>query len=126
MKTIKLICTVLMSLSIGITCSARDSEAKINIQNVGHHGDHNEYYDPADMPEVYYNSDLQEIIIYADGYASFYDVDIISQSTMQLVLYTTISGYGDDIDISALSDDNYTIVITSSNNNQYVGQFTNY
>ncbi len=78
------------------------------------------------MPEAYYNSDLQEIIIVADGFSSYYDVDIVSQSTMQLVLYTTISGFGDSIDISSLPDDNYTIVITSEFNNVYQGQFTNY
>ena len=78
------------------------------------------------MPEVYFDSDTQEIIIIADGFASYYDVDIISQSTLQLVLYTTISGYGDSIDVSLLPDDNYKIVITSSYNNVYEGQFTNY
>ena len=78
------------------------------------------------MPEAYYNTDTEEIIIVADGFSSYYDVDIISQSTLQLVLYTTISGYGDSIDVSLLPDDNYKIVITSSNNNVYEGQFTNY
>lgn len=80
----------------------------------------------ADMPEVYFDSDNEEIIIIADGFASYYDVDIISQSTLQLVLYTTISGYGDDIDVSLLPDDDYKIVITSSYNNVYEGLFTNY
>lgn len=81
---------------------------------------------PADMPEAYYDNDNEEIIIVADGFSSYYDVDIVSQSTMQLVLYTAISGYGDNIDVSSLPDDNYTIVITSSNNNVYEGHFTNY
>lgn len=81
---------------------------------------------PADMPEVYYDTDNEEIIIVADGFSSYYDVDIVSQSTMQLVLYTTISGYGDSIDVSLLPDDDYKIVITSSYNNVYEGQFTNY
>lgn len=99
--------------------------ATINLQHQTP-SNHNEYYPPADMPEAYYNSDLQEIIIVADGFSSYYDVDIVSQSTMQLVLYTTISGFGDSIDISSLPDDNYTIVITSEFNNVYQGQFTNY
>ena len=80
----------------------------------------------ADMPEVYYDNDNEEIIIVADGFSSYYDVDIVSQSTMQLVLYTTISGYGDNIDVSSLPDDDYTIIITSSYNNEYEGYFTNY
>ncbi len=78
------------------------------------------------MPEAYYDASQQEIIIVADGFADYYDVDIVSQSTMQLVLYTTISGNGDSIDVSLLPDDDYTIIITSSNNNVYEGQFTNY
>lgn len=99
--------------------------AQINLQKKKT-GTHLEQPTPADMPEVYYDTDNEEIIIIADGFASYYDVDIISQSTLQLVLYTTISGYGDSIDVSLLPDDNYKIVITSSNNNVYEGQFTNY
>ncbi len=125
-KFLRFMLLSLLMFSFGITSEARDAEAKLNLQHVGHGGDHGEYYPPADMPEAYYNSDLQEIIIVADGYASYYEVDVISQSTMYLVLYTTISGYGDAIDVSSLPDDDYTIIITSSNNNQYVGQFSNY
>ena len=99
--------------------------ATINLQHQ-RPSNHNEYYPPVDMPEAYYDASNQEIVIYADGSASYYDVDIVSQSTMQLVFYTTIGGYGDSIDVSSLPDDNYTIIITSSNNNEYVGQFTNY
>ena len=78
------------------------------------------------MPEVYYDSDNLEIIIVADGFASYYDVDIISQSTQLAVISTQIDGYGDTIDVYSLPDDDYTIYITSSNNNEYEGQFTNY
>ena len=81
---------------------------------------------PADMPEVYYNTDTEEIIIVADGFSAYYDVDIISQSSMIAVISTQVDGYGDSIDISSLPDDNYTIVITSEFNNVYQGQFTNY
>ena len=45
---------------------------------------------------------------------------------MIAVISTQVDGDGDNIDVSSLPDDNYTIVITSSNNNEYVGQFTNY
>ena len=81
---------------------------------------------PADMPEVYYDDVTEEIIIMADGFASYYDVDIVSQSTLLAVISTQVGGYGDTIDISSLPDDNYTIVITSSNDNVYQGQFTNH
>ncbi|MBQ3730806.1 MAG: hypothetical protein IJS04_02790 [Muribaculaceae bacterium] len=78
------------------------------------------------MPEVYFDSDDQEIILVADGYADYYDVDIISLSTMIAVISTQVDGYGDSIDVSSLPDDNYKIVIVSSCNNMYQGYFTNY
>ena len=118
------ICLIL--LLFGLSFFVVADEAQINLTYKHKQGNHNEYYPPTDMPEVYFDSYTEEIIIVADGFSSYYDVDIVSQSTMQLVLYTTISGYGDNIDVSSLPDDNYTIVITSSNNNEYVGQFTNY
>ncbi len=92
----------------------------------GNDKDHTEYFDPADKPEVYYDRDNQEIILVADGFASSYDVDIFSMSSMQCVLYTTISGYGDTIDVSSLPDDDYKIVISTPYHNIYEGYFTNY
>ncbi len=116
---------VLMFSCINL-CNIYADEAEINIQYVGRHGTHIEYYPPADMPEVYYDSGEQEIIIVADGFADYYDVNIVSQSTLLAVISTQIDGYGDSIDISSLPNDNYTIIITSSNNNEFEGEFTNY
>ena len=99
---------------------------QIRIRQTGQIPNHSEYYPPADMPEVYYDSDNLEIIIVADGFASYYYVDIVSQSTQLAVISTQTGGYGDTIDVSSLPDDDYTIIITSSNNNEYEGQFTNY
>ena len=127
MKTKALfIVTVLVMSAMGMTAQTRDAEQKLNMHYSGHHGDHSEFFAPADMPDVYYDSDNLEIIIVADGYADYYDVNIISQSTQLAVISTQIGGYGDTIDVYSLPDDDYTILITSSNNNQYVGQFTNY
>lgn len=98
----------------------------IQIHKKGATGTHNEYYDPADKPEVYYDADYQQIAIYADGFASYYDVDIVSMSTLQIELTTQVSGFGDTFDISSLPCDNYRIVITSSYNNVYEGLFSNY
>ena len=121
----KRVITITLLLITTIQLFARDSgQVAIILRHKG--GAHTEYYTPADMPEAYYDTNTEEIIIVADGFSSYYDVDIVSQSTMQLVLYTTISGYGDNIDVSSLPDDNYTIVITSEFNNVYQGQFTNY
>ena len=78
------------------------------------------------MPEVFYDNNVQEIILVADGFVSSYDVNIVSLSTLQLALHSTASGYGDTIDVSSLPDDNYKIVITTPYNNVYEGYFTNY
>ena len=102
------------------------SPEKILMSDPDEQPDHIEHFAPADMPDVYYDTDLQEIIICADGFSVYYDVDIISQSSMIAVISTQVDGYGDSIDISSLPDDNYTIVITSEFDNVYQGQFTNY
>ncbi len=110
---------------INVFASINDA-AQINLEHRDKHDNHFEYYPPADMPEAYYNSNMQAIIIVADGFASYYDVDIISQSTQLAVISTQIDGYGDTIDVSSLPDDDYIICITSSNNNEFVGYFSNY
>jgi len=126
MNYVRTICVILLMLSFSINCLSRDNEGKINIQNVGHHGNHSEYYQPVDMPEVYFDADNLEIVIVAEGYADYYDVEIVSQSSMLAVISTRVDGYGDTIDVSSLPDDDYTIIITSSNHNVYQGTFTNY
>lgn len=73
--------TVFMMVALCGASQTRDGEAKLNIQHVGHHGNHSEYYPPADMPEVYLDSDEMEIIIVADGFSSYYNVLIIRNST---------------------------------------------
>ena len=97
---------------------------QINIQHVPKTGSHLEQYPPADMPEVYFDSDEMEIIIVADGFANYYDVEIISQATLLTVISTQIDGYGDTIDLTALTPCYYRIVITSEYDNVYEGYFT--
>ena len=99
------------------------STDRIILNDPSHQHDHSQYYPPADMPEVFIDLDEMEVIIEADGFADYYVVNIISQVSMQSVIYTQISGYGDSIDVSSLPDAYYRIVITSSNNNVYEGYF---
>ena len=115
---------LILLLPLASQLYAKDDLTAIVLRDKG--GDHIEHFNPADMPEVYYDADNLEIIIIADGFANYYDVDIVSQSTQLAVISTQVGGYGDNIDVSSLPDDDYTIIITSSNNNEYVGQFTNY
>ncbi len=103
----------------------RDGSAeRIYLEHRHKTGNHIEYYPPADMPEVYIDTDEMEIILVADGFANYYVVDIVSQVTMLSVIYTQIGGYGDSIDISSLPDGYYHIIVTSSNNNVFDGYFT--
>jgi len=118
-----LLLSVFVISAFGASAQTRDGEEKLNIQYVGHHGTHNEYYPPADMPEVYIDLDEMEVIIEADGFADYYVVNIICQVTMQSVIYTQISGYGDSVDVSSLPDGYYRLVITSSNSNVFEGYF---
>lgn len=104
-----------------------DQEA-ISLQSLGNHGTHYglPIY-PADQPDVYYDEGESEIIIDGTtGEATYYDVDIISMSTLDTMLITQVNGTYDIIDVSPLPDDNYRIVITSSNDNIFEGYFTNY
>ena len=124
MNYLKLILVTLFVMSsFGVSSQTRDGEEKLNLQYVGHHGTHSEYYPPADMPDVYFDDDELEIIIVGDGFADYYDVEIVSLGSMLTVISTQIDGYGDSIDVSSLAIGDYRIVITSSNNNVYEGHF---
>lgn len=102
-------------------------EDSINLQYKGNHGIHSgQPLFPADQPSVYYNDVTQQIIIDGTGEATYYDVEITSMSTFDMVLSTQVNGNYDTINVSSLPDDNYEIVITSSLNNEYLGYFTNY
>lgn len=96
---------------------------RIYLQHKHKDGNHSEYYPPADMPVVYFDSTDMEIIIVADGFASYYYVEIFQTGYTVPVISTQIDGYGDTIDVSSLSDGDYTIVITSEYNNVYSGYF---
>jgi len=118
--------SILLSLVIGLSFMTMADEARISLAHQNHHGNHSEYYLPVDMPEVYFDGDNLEIVIVAEGYADYYDVEIVSQTSMLAVISTRVDGYGDTLDVSSLPDDDYTIIITSSNHNVYQGTFTNY
>lgn len=100
------------------------SDDEIVLNHTGQQHDHTEHYLPADAPEAFFDSDEMEIIIEADGFASYYIVEIISMVTYQSMVYTQIGGYGDNIDISSFPPGYYRLEITSSNNNEYEGYFT--
>ena len=119
-KTLILFLLVLFS----IFSFASTEKILMNDPNFQHNHNQTPIY-PADQPDVYYDDVEQEIIIDGPGSeASYYDVDIVSMSTLDVMLSTQVNGTYDTIDVSSLPDDNYKIVITSSNFNEYEGYFT--
>ena len=113
-------------LAFVVNASVRDSGEQINICNIGHHGNHNNLPVPADQPDVYYNSTTQQIIIDGTGYVSYYDVEICSAVTWDVVISTQVNGSYDTIDISSLATGEYCITIESPAGNTYEGFFDTY
>ncbi len=115
----------MMLLFAAIPLFADNGQQAIQLhpRNIGHSG--LPLY-PADQPSVYYDMYEDEIIVYGSGEASYYDVEIISMSTLDVMLSTCINGTFDTIDVSSLPDDCYQIVLTSSLNNIFEGYFYNY
>ena len=116
----------LSSLLFLYVYSGDENTSAINLEH-RHHGTH--FVSPPtpdDMPQVYYDSEAGVITVDGTGYASYYYVDIVSQSTLSVVLYDTVDGDYGTVDVSSLPDDNYQIIITSSHNNEYTGYFTNH
>ena len=64
------------------------------------------------------DSDINRALAYNRAHDG--EQEKLSLSTMTALISTRINAYGDTIDISMLPDDDYTIVIISSNNNVYV------
>ena len=59
---------------------------------------------PADQPDVYYDETYEQIIIDGTGEATYYDVEITSLSTFDVVLSTQVNGNYDTINVSSLPD----------------------
>ena len=98
----------------------------IVIQNGGAIGDHFNFPVPAVEPDVYYDADNQEIIIVGTGNLSYYDMEIESLTTWNVLISTQVDGIYDTIDISSLPSDNYVITIGTSVGITYEGYFTIY
>lgn len=121
------ILSLLFTILIGVfSIEASDKPIQMHKKGTTHNNHSGTPITPADMPSVYYDDVSQEIIIDGNGYSAYYDVDIVSESTLLTLLSANVDGDYGTVDVSSLPDDNYTIVITSSNNNEYTGQFTNY
>ena len=91
-------------------------------------GSVNDRYDlpmPAEMPDVYYNNVSQTITIDSGGEVNYYDVEIMSLITFDVVISTQVNGYYDTIDVSLLSEAEYGIFIYSPTGNSFEGRLDN-
>lgn len=102
------------------------AEAQINLQHKKTHDGHFNFPIPADQPDVYYNNVSQTIIIDGMGEVNYYDVEIMSLTTFNVVISTQVNGYYDTIDISSLSVGEYVITIDSPTGNSFEGFFETY
>ena len=101
-----------------------NEQQQINLEYQNHHGNHFSFPVPAIEPDVYYDSDAQQIIVEGTGNVSYYDVEITALSTFDVPISTRIDGTYDTIDISSLPSDDYVITINTPLNIRYEGLFT--
>ena len=102
------------------------SPEKIQMSDPNPQHNHYEFPVPADQPDVYYDSDNQQIIIDGTGEVTYYDVEIASVSTWTVVISTQVNGYYDTIDVSSLPTGEYCITIDSPTGNSFEGFFDTY
>ena len=121
----KIILSLLFFCLIFALESFRSTE-KIFINDQTHQHDHFVFPVPAVEPDVYYDRDNQEIIIVGTGNLSYYDVEIESLTTYNVLISTQVDGTYDTIDVSSLPSDNYVITIDTSVGISYEGDFTIY
>ena len=82
---------------------------------------HTEVNPPADMPDVYYNSELDVITIVDYANVTYYVT--IYDDWWNVVITDTKVG-GGTIDVSSLTSGDYVIDISTSWNHDFEGQFT--
>ena len=116
---------ILVFIFSSFVCMARDEE-NINLHYPGSVQNHYNVPIPAEMPDVYYNNVSQTIIIDGTGEVEYYDVEIMSLTTFDVLISTQINGYYDTIDISSLPDGEYVITIDAPTGNSFEGFFEIY
>ncbi len=117
MKPILFITTVLFFLSAQANIT-NYNEQQVIIKDKKQN--HTEWSIPADMPDVYYNSQTGVITIV--DYANVIYYVTIYDDWWNAVLTDTKPG-GGTINVSSLTSGDYVIEITTSWNNQYEGEF---
>lgn len=123
----KILFIIIFSLSLSFEMYADNEEfSQIYIEHTHQGGDHSGIPTPADMPDVYYGTTNQEIIIDGLGVVNYYDVEIASATSFVTVISTQVNGSYDTIDISSLPQGEYVITIESPWGNTYEGFLDTY
>lgn len=112
--------SALLALSSFITGDPKVKQIPLNAPTTNGH-DNLGWNIPADMPDVYYDTELDVITIIDYVNATYYVT--IYDDWWNAVITDTKPG-GGTIDVSSLSSGDYSIEITTSWNNQYEGTFT--
>ncbi len=115
--------SILMCVDINADGSAA---AQINLQKKKVKDGHFDQPIPDVEPEVYYDNDAHELTIVGTGFASYYDVEIMSVTTSTVYISTRVDGSYDTIDVSSLPDDNYVITLAPPVNISFEGDFSIY
>ncbi len=115
--------SILMCVDINADGSAA---AQINLQKKKVKDGHFDQPIPDVEPEVYYDNDAHELTIVGTGFASYYDVEIMSVTTSTVYISTRVDGSYDTIDVSSLPDDNYVITLDPPVNISFEGYFSIY
>ncbi len=117
---------IIFLLLFAIICSTSSMAYRrpVVIHGGGAVPDHGNIPIPADEPDVYHDTDAQEIIVDGDGTAAYYDVEIASAGTLAVVISTQVNGTYDTIDVSSLPSDHvYVITLYSPTGNTFEGTF---
>ena len=112
--------SVLFTLSSFITENPKVKQIPLNAPSTNGHNS-SQVDIPADMPDVYYDS--QNGVITIVDYANVTYYVTIYDDWWNTALSATLVG-GGTISASSLSSGDYVIEITTSWNNQYEGEFT--
>lgn len=120
MRKIVFLLSALLALSSFITGDPKVKQIPLNAPTTNGH-DNLGWNIPADMPDVYYDTELDVITIIDYVNATYYVT--IYDDWWNAVITDTKPG-GGTIDVSSLSSGDYSIEITTSWNNQYEGTFT--
>ena len=97
------------------------AQEQVDLRQIGQTIPHIEVNPPADMPDVYYNSELDVITIVDYANVTYYVT--IYDDWWNTVITDTKPG-GGTINVSSLTSGDYVIEISTSWNHDYEGQFT--